>query len=208
MRIRSLTLGVIVPIATGAALGVAGVAAAAPDEPKSIWPNPNTDGTCDRNAGLCRTDNTTITYYAYTSLTSDARTRIDNMMTSVANNGVFSVTKESAPDLDGSTETDFIFRQDSSKMPSTNTIGITLCDDPVTTYTCDQTYMYFRSSGPDRPLICHESGHAVGLTHGNDSYPEVAAGTDLLACMQQPSSEYAGYNNWGAHNWSWIAYIY
>lgn len=94
-------------------------------------------------------------------------------------------------------------------MPTTATVGITLCDDPIDgTVKCDQTYIYFRSSTPDRPLICHEAGHGVGLTPGEDSYPAVGNGSNILACMQDPSSERANYNFWGSHNMSWIDYIY
>jgi hypothetical protein len=189
-------------------VGTAAVAFAAPSQPKSIFPNPNTDGTCDKNQGLCQTDNRTITYYSYASLDSAARGRVDAQMTYVANNTVFTTSKDGSPTLTGTSETDFVFAQDASKMPNTSTVGITLCDDPVGTLTCDQTYMYFRSTSPDRPLICHESGHAAGLTHGEDAYPAVSNGEDILNCLQDPASQRSGYNGWGPHNESWIDYTY
>lgn len=40
---------------------------------------------------------------------------------------------------------------------------------------------------PDRALICHEAGHAVGLLHGNDSYPFTSnTSTSVNGCMVTP----------------------
>lgn len=199
----------IVPVLVIAAIAVAAVAYAAPNQPKTIWPNPNSaDGTCDKNEGLCQTDNKTLTYHTDNSLDSGARTRVDNMMTNVENNTTFSVSEHTSPTLTGSSETDFIFEQDASKMSSSTGVGIALCDDPNGTVTCDQHYMYFRHDDPDRPLICHESGHGFGLVHGDQAWPALTKGDDLLNCMQDPAAQRAGYNFWGAHNTSWIEYIY
>lgn len=87
-RTRRAITRCVVPVLAVAVLGVAAVAVAAPNQPKSIFPNPNTDNSCDKNQGLCRTDNTAVTYYSYTSLDSAARTRVDNMMAYAENNTV------------------------------------------------------------------------------------------------------------------------
>ena len=34
--------------------------------------------------------------------------------------------------------------------------------------------------------VCHESGHAVGLTHGSDAYPEQPDFNVYLGCMRSP----------------------
>lgn len=64
----------------------------------------------------------------------------------------------------------------------------------MTTERCDQHYVRFDNSTPAQKVVCHESGHAVGLTHGSDAdsgyYPDgsVDDADDSLACLQTPVS--------------------
>jgi hypothetical protein len=210
MTRRRIVTRFLLPVVALAGMGVSSsLAADSPGEPKTIYPNPNTSSFCKNEKTLCRTDNTTLTYFRGTSLSSAARTRVDNMMNKVHSDTIFSVRMESPAVTTGSSETDFIFKRDAARMPKESTVGLALCDDPIeNTVRCDQTYLYFRDADPSRPLICHESGHGVGLTRGEDSYDTISNGEDLLACMQDPQSEAAGYPFWGGHNKKWIAYIY
>jgi hypothetical protein len=77
----------------------------------------------------------------------------------------------SSPSYSGSAETDVIYQVSTSGF-SGNVIGQTWCNDAVSSTRCDQEYVRFRAAGyVDRELACHETGHAVGLTHGPDATP-------------------------------------
>jgi hypothetical protein len=57
--------------------------------------------------------------------------------------------------------------------------------------------VYFVSQ-PSFRLACPESGHAVGLTHGEDASPAVSNTADSLHCMRRPDAE---ADRWlGQHN--------
>ncbi len=51
----------------------------------------------------------------------------------------------------------------------------------------------------DKGTMCHESGHAIGLVHGKDSYPQKSNGFDGLHCMQSPRDEITD-SRIGRHN--------
>jgi len=70
--------------------------------------------------------------------------------------------------------------------PSGEFEAIAWCNDAVTDTRCDQHYNAYRSDTPGRGLACHESGHAVGLTHGSDASPKVSNGENSLGCSQEP----------------------
>lgn len=59
------------------------------------------------------------------------------------------------------------------------------CDDAVNgaLYKCDQAYINIRSTSYGRALACHETGHAVGLTHGYDASPRTDNSAALLGCI-------------------------
>lgn len=44
----------------------------------------------------------------------------------------------------------------------------------------------FRWSGVTRELACHETGHTVGLTHGDWAWPIVSNGDPRLSYMRTP----------------------
>lgn len=92
----------------------------------------------------------------------------------------------SAPAYEGGAETDIIYQQGS--VPS-GFDGITWCNDAVSTLNCDQHYVRFRADSFGRALVCHESGHAVGLTHGDDASPPIPNDDPSLACMKTVAVE-------------------
>jgi hypothetical protein len=56
---------------------------------------------------------------------------------------------------------------------------------------CDQAYINFLYANPSqnyaRALACHETGHAVGLLHGEDAYTSGIRNDDSrLGCMVTP----------------------
>jgi hypothetical protein len=85
------------------------------------------------------------------------------------------------PKFSGSGETDIIFQQGNTGP----LLGITWCNDAVEgTRECDQQYVRFASHNPGQYLICHETGHAVGLTHGAQANPVQAQDEPLMDCMR------------------------
>jgi len=96
----------------------------------------------------------------------------------------------------GPGETDVIYRQ--SSLPS-GTIGIYQCDDnSIGSNRCDSSYITFDKSEWNtyrnygnradiwQMIACHESGHSVGLTHGNYANPPVVDSKSELMCMRTP----------------------
>lgn len=174
--------------------------------PKTIYPNPNTGGACVKNDGLCQTDNATRTWSTYPAVGTTGRQRINAFMSWA--DGLDLTTVGQPAVFTGTAETDAIYQVSPAQMPDSGSIGVTLCDDPVSQHKCDQHWIYFRYSDPSAALVCHESGHAIGLTHGTDSYPTFGDGDDLLACMQDPEFQRAANGTFGPHNNEWVNYVY
>lgn len=79
------------------------------------------------------------------------------------------------------------------------------------TRSCDQHYVLFDSddygNNPDAPVICHEVGHTVGLTHGPDaSSPALSYGDPLIGCMR--TAPLTTDTSIGVHNTGEINRIY
>jgi hypothetical protein len=110
---------------------------------------------------------------------------------------VLAVHIETSPTYTGSSETDIVYQHSHSGFTSSET-GMTWCDDPVSQIACDQQYVrfYYASLGPE--IICHETGHAVGLTHGDDAYPYEDNDNSSLHCMETPNASV--HPELGSHN--------
>jgi hypothetical protein len=96
------------------------------------------------------------------------------------------VSFQNPPVYTGSAETDIIYQK--GTLPG-GLLGQTLCDNAVNTQLCDQHYVVVSTDTPDTRLVCHESGHGVGLTHGQQAAPRLANGDNSLGCMQDPNVE-------------------
>jgi hypothetical protein len=90
----------------------------------------------------------------------------------------------STPTYSGANETDIIYQRNVN-VPAGFT-GVTWCEDSVTTIRCDQHYVAFLSATPDWDIACHESGHAMGLTHGQHAWPALVNTAAWLECMRTP----------------------
>lgn len=146
----------------------------------------------DGNIGnyFCQTDNSALRWYRQSSISGSVHSRFIDVLEGPFEATDLNVAWQSPPSYSGSAETDIIYQAGS--LPS-NTLGITWCNDAVTNLRCDQHYIRFYVSIPSRKLICHESGHAIGLTHGAQAYPSIPNGTDSLHCLQTPAGQITDY---------------
>lgn len=131
---------------------------------------------------FCRTDNSSLTVYRESSIQTLGKQRIGSVLDLQFRPTDLSVTF-TAPVYTGGSETDIIYRH---RNLGGNLAGFAWCNDAVTSDLCDQHYVEFNSANPTKRVACHESGHAVGLVHGVDSYPAIANGHNSLGCLQAP----------------------
>jgi hypothetical protein len=150
----------------------------------------------------CRTDDTTLTWWSDrepehpdTAFTEDQEQRIrDTVLQQYNNLTVLDTIGEVPPVFEGDTETDVIYVGTVFPGEDENNLGLTYCDDAVGgTDKCDQEYVWINTDNPGldavfEGVICHETGHAVGLTHGDDADPsQDPASTFLNGCMATPT---------------------
>jgi hypothetical protein len=137
---------------------------------------------------VCQTDNAGTSVYMQSTVSTNMRSRIRDALDNSYNGTDLNISYPTTPTYSGASETDIIYQQ--GDMPGASTIGITWCDDPVDGefYTCDQTYIRFTTDPlyEHRALTCHETGHAVGLTHGHDAYPRIPNDDPSLGCLATP----------------------
>lgn len=179
-------------------LGMTGVAVASHVDSMFKTGNFDTDcfdGTLAGPRQLCQTDNSALTVWRENSLTLDGRRNIGQMLDDQFRPSDLSVTFE-APVFSGLSETDIIYvRRD---VPA-DLAGLTWCNDAIFDTSCDQHYVAFQFDTPSPVLACHESGHGVGLTHGNDASPKVSDSDESLGCMQRPLP-FGNDGRLGTHN--------
>jgi hypothetical protein len=191
--------------AVAATAALVAAAAAVASHVDSMYPTANYNPSCtDGSMGstFCQTDNATLTVYRQASLTSTGKSNIAYVLNNEYNVTDLNVSYPSTPSYSGDAETDIIYQQ-RSDVPS-NLDGIAWCNDAVTSTKCDQHYNAFRSSSPGRAISCHETGHAVGLTHGANASPSISQTDPSLACMQTPTPT----GDLGAHNTNLINATY
>lgn len=152
----------------------------------------------------CRTDNATLTYYMDSKnpgkLEADDKADVRKSMKYDFNPTDLKVKEHKSPVLKGSAETDIIYQESSSKLPR-NADGVTWCNDAASSTKCDQQYVRIRPQYT-RGMACHETGHAVGLLHGDQAYPKKSKKDKALGCMKTPvgSNQNLGSNNKGNIN--------
>lgn len=150
---------------------------------------------------VCQTDNGAVSVYIQGTVTNNMESRIrDSLDNSYDPTQSLTVTCASPPVYSGAGETDIIYQQ--GALPSATAAGIYGCDDDVdnSLHSCDQGYVRFITNDVygRRLLACHETGHAVGLTHGDAAYPITANSSTKLGCMRapfDPSQYLLGSNN-------------
>lgn len=154
----------------------------------NMYPTENANWPCvdyAAHGNFCQTDNSTLTVWLQGTLSSADKTTIKGRLATQYSPTDLAVQYPASPSYSGSAETDIVYQQSTSGM-SGSIIGFTWCDDAVSTIRCDQEYVRFRYHGIDAELACHETGHAVGLTHGQNAFPAVANNNSSLGCMETP----------------------
>lgn len=172
--------------------------------PDNMFTTANYSPTCNdfdlasSNRTFCRTDDAVLTWYAESSVESSTdRAVIQAVMSGQYAPTDLIVSESAAPSYTGSNETDIIY-QEQSFTSGPNAIGTAWCDDATSSEICDQHYIrYWYGSDvvPSEALICHETGHAVGLTHGNNAGPKVGLNDHNLGCMGGSGNGLLGQRN-------------
>ncbi len=187
-------------------VGVGVPAALAAYDPDSLIPTGSFDNPCanttstSTNQQPCQTDNGGISVFMQTTVSTHMKGRIreslDKNYDPIAE---LSITYVSAPVYSGSGETDIIYQQ--ADLPGT-LLGFYWCNDAVngSTYKCDQGYVRFTTTVQYErwALVCHETGHALGLMHGSESSPVTNNSSSKLGCLRTPFDE--EYRSLGPNN--------
>jgi hypothetical protein len=150
-------------------------------------------GPTDPDVAVCQTDNASLYWYADSNDPGELESDDFNTLRTVLLNEYvptdLALTYDSTPVFSGDAETDVIYQEAESALPLPSGVyGVTWCNGAAPAYyECDQTYVrivspdgYRRYSGS---IACHETGHAVGLVHGNDASPRLDPGDARLGCM-------------------------
>lgn len=184
--------GALVPAAVAHAL--------VPVEVDNLVPNANYLYQCNDGGGtigsstntICQTDNSTVTYAYDTAdpykLESADQSVVTNVITNQYQPTDLKFVYDTTPTFSGSAETDIFYQE--GDVPGSAS-GIAYCNDdsPSPIYACDQHYVRIEGAGSYTPgIACHETGHAVGLLHGGQSYPTTASDDSVLGCMQKPTA--------------------
>ncbi|MGW0712321.1 hypothetical protein ACWD4G_41340 [Streptomyces sp. NPDC002643] len=137
---------------------------------------------------VCRTDNKDVTYYM-DSGGSDKLEDIDRQNVKVVMAQEYAptdltITYDSTPTWSGDAETDIYYAE--ATVPGSDE-GLTWCNDNSPGgFKCDQQYIRIEGGGQYTPgLVCHETGHAVGLLHGSDASPALPNQDPRLGCMKK-----------------------
>lgn len=200
----------IVRVASVGAVTAAGLifgAAAYADHFENMYPTSRYNPACqDGELGdpFCRQDNDYVTVWRKSSLSSDGKRNIALTLNShyVETDLTIDFQTSDQVETSGSTETDIMYEE--GTVPD-GFNGFAWCNDSITqdgeNRRCDQHYARFASATPSVELACHETGHTVGLTHGNVADPDAGVSvdnhTDSLKCMTTQPIEF-GYV--GPHN--------
>lgn len=197
---RSLTV-LTVGLLSWSAAFVGGADTASALSYDNMFPTDNALWGCrDGSAGsgeYCQTDNATMSVFMQASVNSNTKGIVRNALTDEFNPTDLNVSVQSSGVYDGSSETDVVYQTSNSYFSGTD-IGMTWCDDAVSATKCDQEYVRFRYTSINLELACHETGHAVGLTHGNNASPTQSNTSSALGCLETPdrgSQYHLGANN-------------
>lgn len=164
----------------------------------SMFPTNNFDRDCfdgEMGDGTCQTDSALLAVWVESpTLTNADETQVRATLDGSFHTTDLNVIYQDPAVLTGSAETDIVYAKGD---PPAGKGGIAWCDDAVSIIECDQHYVTFKAANAvSKGLACHETGHAVGLKHGDDSSPAVLNNSVSLKCMQDPiGSQLLGDHN-------------
>lgn len=140
-----------------------------------------------QNGLFCQTDNGSLTY-GLTSGTSTQHAYLRSMLEAQFEPTDLGVSEQDPVVYSGSSETDIVYQIGATLPPGAG--GITWCDDAVSDTKCDQHYVRLASDRVhgNASTPCHETAHAVGLTHGGVAEPAVSDSDAGLACLRTPGT--------------------
>ncbi|MEW9555823.1 hypothetical protein [Nonomuraea sp. NPDC050783] len=172
-----------------------------PQDFDNMFRTKNTPWDCHGNKTLprrfCQTDNSTLTVWRQKSVAPSGWTRIKEVLKDDFDARTdLKVKFVRKPVYTGDAETDVIYKKP-EKFPA-GVVALTWCDNRVDELKCDQHYVLLKGATPSKELACHETGHAVGLTHGNRAYPAVSNEDSRLGCLRTPPR--VGVQTLGGHN--------
>lgn len=171
------------------------VPATADHGPDSLFPSPNIyGGDADCKEGrVCQADSRTHTVYAVAlgpKMQAATVFTLDLSYHTTDLNIIYH--NDSNVKYSGSWETDVIY-QNQNSLPA-NVWGRARCDDDVDGSECDQFYVSYHADKIDaeipnntdlqRAIACHETGHTVGLLHGNNADPVQDSTAVEFRCMR------------------------
>jgi hypothetical protein len=134
-----------------------------------------------------RTDNAALTVHKRSSLSTTGKNNINLTLNGSYDTTDLNVSFHPTPTMTGSAQTDIIYGVNPDDV-LVGFIGSTWCDAVASDFRCDQHFAKFEFN-PSRALACHETGHAVGLTHGSDADPQVSDNQPDFGCMRIPTSD-------------------
>lgn len=164
----------------------------------NMFPTANTGWSCFDNGPnpsggvFCQTDNSDFTAFREASLSSTGKNTISSVLWTEFAPTDLTVTIQASGVYSGGSETDVIFQYRNDLPPTA--AGVAWCDDAVSSTKCDQHYAAFNTPSPLYALVCHETGHTVGLTHGPQAYPWQADSTFDLGCMGTATGVLGSHN--------------
>lgn len=185
-------------------LGATAVVAAIISGVDSMYPTTNTSWSCTSSTApgnyFCQTDNSSLTFGSESSLTGAQKTFVANVVFAQYDPTDLNASEHTSIVYSGGSETDIVYQTGS--LPA-GYAGVAWCDDSSPGgKKCDQHYVRMLSSvisatNINSGVTCHETGHAVGLTHGDNASPTVAITDNNLECMKSmPGTT----GTLGAHN--------
>ncbi|MEU2281842.1 hypothetical protein ABZ614_07830 [Streptomyces sp. NPDC013178] len=120
-------------------------------------------------------------------LEDDDKRMVRNVMSGEYNPTDLSVSYESSPSWSGDAETDIYY---SEGTVSGSDEGLTYCENPrgLRHLQVRPAVREDRARSLGYGLTCHETGHAVGLLHGDDSMPTEGMRDSRLGCMKKNST--------------------
>ncbi|MFC8824876.1 hypothetical protein ACFT9I_05890 [Streptomyces sp. NPDC057137] len=159
------------------------------------------EGSMPDGKALCQSDNAGLSYYmdsgGTNALEEFDKTVVRTVMEAEFEPTDLSVGYDSTPAFSGAAETDIVYEESGIGVGS-GSVGTTFCNDAVDSLRCDQTYIRILGGGEyDYGTTCHETGHGVGLTHGDQAHPQVPRTDSRLGCLANPAPNSAklGANN-------------